>query len=153
MRMLPPLLDHRLRAAITLMRDNVGSGIGVEEVAEKVGLSRAHFFVLFKDQLNTTPQVFWSALRVEEAMRRLIVPNATLPMSPLISGFQRPAISRASLRSISVSPHPLLDAQRSANPGRHKSWHSGGGADKNLDYLEVVHVFLRRSNSSRQAVH
>ena len=25
----------------------------------------------------------------------------------------------------------------------------GGGADENLDYQEVVHVFLRRSNPSR----
>jgi enoyl-CoA hydratase/carnithine racemase len=28
-----------------------------------------------------------------------------------------------------------------------------GGADKNLDYLEVVHVFIRRPNSSRQALY
>jgi hypothetical protein len=26
-----------------------------------------------------------------------------------------------------------------------------GGADNNLDYLEVVHVFIRRANSSGQA--
>ena len=28
-----------------------------------------------------------------------------------------------------------------------------GGADNNLDYLEVVHVFIRRENSSCQALH
>ena len=27
-----------------------------------------------------------------------------------------------------------------------------GGADNNLDYLEVVHVFIRRANSGRQAL-
>jgi len=28
-----------------------------------------------------------------------------------------------------------------------------GDADNNLDYLEVVHVFIRRPYSSRQALH
>lgn len=105
MRMLPPLLDHRLRAAITLMRDHVGGGIAVEEIAERVGLSRAHFFVLFKDQLNTTPQVFWSALRVEEAMRRLIAPKATLTDVAFDLGFSAPSnFSRFFKEHIGVSP-------------------------------------------------
>jgi AraC-like DNA-binding protein len=104
-RMLPPLLDHRLRAAISLMRDHVGGSIGVEEIAEKVGMSRAHFFMLFKEQLNTTPQVFWSALRVEEAMRRLISPKATLTDVAFDLGFSAPSnFSRFFKEHIGVSP-------------------------------------------------
>jgi len=34
--------------------------------------AQGHLSSLFQDQLNTTPQVFWSAMRVEEAVRRLV---------------------------------------------------------------------------------
>jgi len=34
-----------------------------------------------------------------------------------------------------------------------KTYSPVGGADDNLDYLEVVHVFIRRSNPGRQALH
>lgn len=78
-RLFPPLLDHRLRTAIALMREQVNKRITLDEIASKVGLSRAHFFALFREQLNTTPQVFWSAIRVEEAMRRLI--NGSEPLT------------------------------------------------------------------------
>src|SRR5439155_2192226 len=56
-----PVLDHRLRAAITYMREHASDATTAEEVAARVGLSRGHFFALFRDQLNTTPQVFLSA--------------------------------------------------------------------------------------------
>jgi AraC-like DNA-binding protein len=70
-RLVPPSLDHRLRAAIALMRENFSEKITIEEIAVKLGLSRGHFSALFRDQLSTTPQVLFSAVRVEEAMRLL----------------------------------------------------------------------------------
>jgi len=51
-----PRCDRRLRAAISYMREHVEEKTSVDEIAGKVGLSRAHFFALFRDQLNTTPQ-------------------------------------------------------------------------------------------------
>lgn len=86
-RLLPPLLDHRLRSAIALMRAQVNERVTLDEIANKVGLSRAHFFTLFREQLNTTPQVFWSAIRVEEAMRRLVVGSESLTTVAMDLGF------------------------------------------------------------------
>lgn len=86
-RLLPPLLDHRLRSAIALMRSQVNERVTLDEIANKVGLSRAHFFTLFREQLNTTPQVFWSAIRVEEAMRRLVVGSESLTTVAMDLGF------------------------------------------------------------------
>lgn len=104
-RMLPLLLDHRLRTAIALMRGNVCGGITLDEVISKTGLSRAHFFALFKDQLRTTPQVFWSAVRVEEAMRRLINQGESLTDLALDLGFSAPSnFSRFFKEHIGVSP-------------------------------------------------
>jgi AraC-like DNA-binding protein len=104
-RVLPPLLDHRLRAAIALMRDDVSGRIGLDEIAHKSGLSRAHFFALFRDQLNTTPNVYWSAVRVEEAMRRLIARGESLTNLALDLGFSAPSnFSRFFKEHTGVSP-------------------------------------------------
>jgi AraC-like DNA-binding protein len=67
-----PLLDPRLRRSIALMRRHVEAPLTIDAVARQASLSRARLFGLFRDQLNTTPQVFWSALRLEEAIQRLI---------------------------------------------------------------------------------
>jgi len=100
-----PLLDHRLRAAIAYMREHVAEPITVEDVAGKVGLSRAHFFSLFRDQLNTTPQVFWSAVRVEEAVRRLLLRGVPLTSVAMDLGFSSPGnFSRFFREHMGVSP-------------------------------------------------
>lgn len=104
-RLIPPSLDHRLRNAIALMREHVTEKIAIEDIAASVGLSRAHFFALFRDQLNTTPQVFWSAVRVEEAMKRLI--NRRIPLTDvaLDLGFSAPGnFSRFFKEHTGVSP-------------------------------------------------
>lgn len=100
-----PLLDHRLRAAIAHMREHVAEPISVEDVAGKVGLSRAHFFSLFRDQLNTTPQVFWSAVRVEEVVKRLVLREEPLTSVALELGFSSPGnFSRFFKEHMGVSP-------------------------------------------------
>jgi AraC family transcriptional regulator len=67
----PGRLDYRVRKAVELMRANVSGRISFDELARCVGLSRPHFFALFKEQMNLTPNVFWNALRMEEALRQL----------------------------------------------------------------------------------
>lgn len=100
-----PLLDHRLRAAIAYMREHVDEPISVEDMAGKVGLSRAHFFSLFRDQLNTTPQVFWSAVRVEEVVKRLMLREDPLTAVALELGFSSPGnFSRFFKEHMGVSP-------------------------------------------------
>lgn len=100
-----PMLDHRLRAAIAYMREHVADPIAVEDMAGKVGLSRAHFFSLFRDQLNTTPQVFWSAVRVEEAVRRLVLREEPLTSVALELGFSSPGnFSRFFKEHMGVTP-------------------------------------------------
>lgn len=114
---LPPLLDHRLRSAITLMREHVSEKFPIDEIAVRVGLSRAHFFTLFRDQLNTTPQVFWSAVRVEEAMRRLISQGEPLTSVALDLGFSAPGnFSRFFKEHTGVSPSTFRRAAGGAIP-------------------------------------
>jgi transcriptional regulator GlxA family with amidase domain len=115
--LLPPLLDHRLRAAISLMREHVSEKFTLDEIANRVGLSRAHLFTLFRDQLNTTPQVFWSAVRVEEAMRRLISRGESLTSVSLDLGFSAPSnFSRFFKEHTGVTPSTFRRAASGATP-------------------------------------
>lgn len=114
-----PTLDHRLRAAIAYMRAHVAEPISVEDVAGRVGLSRAHFFTLFRDQLNTTPQVFWSAVRVEEVVRRLMVRDEPITSVALELGFSSPGnFSRFFKEHMGVSPSTFrrVAATQNMNP-------------------------------------
>jgi len=100
-----PVLDHRLKAVIGYMREHVNEPVNVEDVASTVNLSRAHLFSLFRDQLNTKPQVFWSAVRVEEAVRRLIHQEEPLTSGALALGFSTPGnFSRFFREHMGVSP-------------------------------------------------
>jgi AraC family transcriptional regulator len=67
----PGRRDFRVRKAVELMRANVSDRISFDELARSVGLSRPHFFALFKEQMSLTPNVFWNTLRMEEALRQL----------------------------------------------------------------------------------
>lgn len=64
-------LDFRVRKAIQVMQLNICERICFDELACSVGLSRAHFFSLFKEQTRLTPNVYWNTLRMEEARRQL----------------------------------------------------------------------------------
>ena len=112
-----PVLDHRLRAAIAYMREHVSEPMAVEDVASRVGLSRGHFFSLFRDQLNTTPQVFWSAIRVEEAVRRLVQQEESLTAVALDLGFSTPGnFSRFFREHMGVTPSRFRRAATAPAP-------------------------------------
>ncbi|QRM57408.1 AraC family transcriptional regulator [Sinorhizobium sp. BG8] len=70
--------DFRVRKAIALMEANVGERICFDQVARSVGLSRPHFFALFKEHMNVTPNVYWNTLRIAEAVRCLQTSNESL---------------------------------------------------------------------------
>lgn len=67
----PATLDFRVRKAIALMQEHVAERISFDAVARAVGLSRPHFFALFKEQTKLTPNVYWNTLRMQEALRQL----------------------------------------------------------------------------------
>jgi len=109
-------LDHRLRSAIAHMRQNVSDKTSIDEIAAKVGLSRARLFALFRDQLNTTPQVFWSGVRVEEAMRR-VSEGSELTDVALDLGFSAPGnFSRFFKEHTGISPSIFKRATRAPSP-------------------------------------
>lgn len=63
--------DYRVRKAVALMRTHMSERTCLNEVARSVGLSRPHFFALFKEQMGLTPNVYWNSMRMAEAARQL----------------------------------------------------------------------------------
>ena len=63
--------DPRVRRAIAYLREHIGADIDMDSVAAHCGLSRAHFFVLFRESTNVTPQVYANVLRMEAAIDAL----------------------------------------------------------------------------------
>ena len=63
--------DFRVRRALRLIQARLGDGFALESIAREVGLSRPHFFKLFRQQMGVTPTLYLNALRMEEAIARL----------------------------------------------------------------------------------
>ena len=80
-------LDHRIRKALALMQANVAGRLSLDEVARSVGLSRPHFFSLFKEQMDITPNVYWNTLRMGEALRQIEAAEESLTCVACNLGF------------------------------------------------------------------
>lgn len=63
--------DPRIRKAIAILRANIGADLECDRLAADCGLSRTHFFELFRRATNLTPSVFANELRMEAAFQGL----------------------------------------------------------------------------------
>lgn len=66
-----PVWDYRVRNSLRLMRERVCEGAELDCIARDAGLSRPHFYKLFRQHLGVTPNVYMNALRMERAIGRL----------------------------------------------------------------------------------
>jgi AraC-like DNA-binding protein len=66
-----PLRDYRVRNALRLLMDRLCEPLDLDDVAREVGLSRPHFYKLFRQQVGVTPNIYLNSLRMEHAIDRL----------------------------------------------------------------------------------
>jgi AraC-like DNA-binding protein len=119
--------DFRIRKALALMEANVGERICFDAVARAVGLSRPHFFALFKEQMSVTPNVYWNTLRIAEAMRCLQSSDETMISVACTLGFTSQGnFSRFFREHTGVPPTVYREA---ASEGRFVAPQPGGGAE------------------------
>jgi AraC-like DNA-binding protein len=67
----PSFMDSRTRKVITHLRENLTRDFDMDDLANHAGLSRAHFFSLFRRDTQVTPLVYANVLRFEAAVDRL----------------------------------------------------------------------------------
>lgn len=68
----PGCADFRIRKAIALMNERVADVCVLDRIARDAGLSRPHFYKLFRQNTGLTPNMYLNTLRVERAIDRLI---------------------------------------------------------------------------------
>ncbi len=65
-------LDFRVRRSLRLMKERFVDDVEIDWLARESGLSRPHFFKLFKKQMGITPNLYLNTLRAEQAIDDLM---------------------------------------------------------------------------------
>jgi AraC-like DNA-binding protein len=71
-------IDFRVRKSLRLLDDNFAQGIELDALARDVGLSRPHFFKLFRENTGVTPALYANTKRIETALDRLVSSQASI---------------------------------------------------------------------------
>lgn len=79
--------DARVRKCLLIMNTHVKNVLPLDEIARASGLSRPHFYRLFRDNLGMTPNVYMNLLRMEYAVERLIYSDQPVTSIALELGF------------------------------------------------------------------
>lgn len=97
--------DYRIRRSLRLMQQCISAEVEVESVARAVGLSRPHFFKLFKKQLGVTPNVYLNTLRSERAIDELVNTNKTVTCIAYDLGYSSQAsFTRFFASNVGIAP-------------------------------------------------
>ncbi len=65
-------IDFRVRKSLRILDDGLARGIELDAVARDAGLSRPHFFKLFRENTGVTPALYANTMRIERALDRLM---------------------------------------------------------------------------------
>jgi AraC-like DNA-binding protein len=66
------ITDFRVRKSIKLMSESPGAEIELDSIARASGLSRPHFYRLFRTQTGVTPHLYMNTLIMEQALDALV---------------------------------------------------------------------------------
>jgi AraC-like DNA-binding protein len=83
--------DFRLRKAVQLLEQRVCEPVDLDGVAREAGLSRPHFYKLFRQQVGVTPNIYLNSLRMEHAIERLTATTEAVAAIGLDLGFSSQA--------------------------------------------------------------
>jgi AraC-like DNA-binding protein len=70
--------DFRVRKSIKLLAESVGAEIELDAIAREAGLSRPHFYKLFRTQTGVTPHLYVNTLLMEKALDSLVATEASI---------------------------------------------------------------------------
>jgi AraC-like DNA-binding protein len=97
--------DIRIRRAIEAMKEVRGIAPDFDDLAQTVGLSRPHFFHLFRKQTGMTPATFGSMLRMDLSIQSVSQQEMALQDVALNLGFDSPGnFTRFFARQQGVTP-------------------------------------------------
>ncbi|MEP9375307.1 AraC family transcriptional regulator [Aquabacter sp. CN5-332] len=112
-------IDRRVQRACRLLEEHTSYEHVLAYVAREAGLSRAHFFKLFKEQVGVTPTVFANTVRVDAALDRIVLSHEPVTSISARLGFScqsvftrfftahmgmSPSDYRRALRTVGLTP-------------------------------------------------
>jgi len=74
----PAPIDFRVRKSLRILDDGLAEGLELDAVARDAGLSRPHFYKLFRENTGVTPALYANTMRVERALDRLVTTHASV---------------------------------------------------------------------------
>ncbi len=105
--------DYRVRKSLKIMNEYVTEQMDLDEVARDSGLSRPHFFKLFKRQTGVTPNLYYNVLRMEFALRELAMSDKSISdISQALSFSSQASFSRFFSYNAGFSPRNYRQAAR-----------------------------------------
>ena len=109
----PCIRDYRVRNSIRFMSSCIGEGIVLDTIAREAGLSRPHFYKLFRQHVGLTPNVYLHTLRMESAIGRLTTTSDAVTTIGLDLGFASQAsFTRFFVSNVGIAP---TDYRRTAH--------------------------------------
>lgn len=63
--------DYRIRNSIRLMKERIGDELALNDIAREAGMSRPHFYKLFRQNVGLTPNMYLNTLKMETSIGRL----------------------------------------------------------------------------------
>ncbi len=97
--------DFRVRRSLRLIQEHMGDEVAIDDLARAVGLSRPHFFKLFKQAMGVTPNVYINTLRSERAIDDLLRTDKTVTDIAFDLGFSSQAsFTRFFSSNVGIAP-------------------------------------------------
>jgi AraC-like DNA-binding protein len=109
----PCIRDYRVRNSMRFMSNCIGEGILLDTIAREAGMSRPHFYKLFRQHVGLTPNVYLNTLRMEQAIGRLTSTSDAVTTIGLDLGFASQAsFTRFFVANVGIAP---TDYRRTAH--------------------------------------
>lgn len=101
----PRIGDYRIRNAMRLMNERVTDTCVLDRIARDAGLSRPHFYKLFRQNVGLTPNMYLNTLRLERSIERLTRSDDPVTSIGLDLGFASQAsFTRFFSNNIGIAP-------------------------------------------------
>ncbi len=110
-------MDYRIRRVISSIQVNPVLGTKLNDCARLAGLSRQHFFCLFRSSTGMSPRMFCNSVRLEAAVKKLL--DETTPIHSISThlGFSAPShFTRFFLQHLGVSPRRFREGAQPIAP-------------------------------------